>query len=80
MKPLEREVCKLLIYCMTEDCMNPRGGHKSSHRNVRDFSEKSKQEAIESFQTGIKINSTNANPTQPRWKRTKKGWLCPECK
>jgi len=80
MKPFEIEVCRLKIYCMTEFCMNPRGGHKSSYRNLKDFSEKSKREAIESFQTGTRMNSTTMHPTQPKWKKTKKGWLCPECK
>lgn len=76
----ENEVCRLRIYCITEGCMNPSGGQKSTHRNVRDFSIKSKIEAIESFKSGRRINATVGNPTQGKWKKTESGWLCPECK
>jgi len=80
MIPYEHEVFRLKIFCITEGCMNPSGGHKSTHRNVKDFSKKSKLEAIESFQEGIRINAVHGNPTQGKWKKTAKGWLCPECK
>jgi len=80
MRLYEIEVCRLKIFCITEDCMNPSGGHKSTHRNVKDFSKKSKGEAIESFKEGIRINAVHGNPTQGKWKKTSKGWLCPECK
>jgi len=79
MKSFEREVRRLRIFCKTPGCMNPSGGHKSNHRNVKDFSKKSKLEAIESFKSGVRINSTTNHITQDRWKRTTKGWLCPEC-
>ncbi len=80
MQPYEREVRKIKIFCKTEGCLNPSGGHKCNHRNVKDFSEKSRLAAVESFKTGIRINSTSGVPTQQRWKRTTTGWLCPECK
>ena len=80
MKSFEREVRRIKIFCKTDGCMNPGGGHKSNHRNVRDFSKKSKLEAIESFKSGIRINSTTNQITQDKWKRTTKGWLCPDCK
>jgi len=76
----EHEVCRLKIFCITEGCMNPSGGHKSTHRNVKDFSRKSKLEAIESFKQGMRINAVHGNPTQGKWKKVQKGWLCPECK
>jgi len=56
------------------------GSQTSAIRNVKDFSKKSKQEAIESFKAGTRINATHGNPTQGKWKLTAKGWLCPECK
>ena len=80
MIPHEHEVCRLRIFCITEGCMNIGGGQKSTHRNVKDFSKKSKKEAIESFKAGIRINAVNGNPTQGKWKKTAKGWLCPVCK
>ena len=81
MKAFEVEVRKLKILCKTPGCLNPGGGHKSNHRNVKDFSKQSKLAAISSFKTGIKMNAANGSPpTQDRWKRTTKGWLCPECK
>jgi len=80
MRPYEREVRRLKIFCKTEGCMNPSGGHKSTHRNVRDFSKKSRLEAIEAFKSGLRINATNGEATQGKWKQTTKGWLCPECK
>lgn len=76
----EREVRKLKIFCMTEGCMNPSGGQRSTHRNVRDFSEKTKKAAIEAFKAGTRVNATNQVATQGKWKKTKNGWLCPECK
>ena len=80
MIPHEQEVCRLRIFCITEDCMNPSGGHKSTYRNVKDFSLKSKMAAIESFKNGIRINAVHAKATQGKWKKTKNGWLCPQCK
>ena len=80
MKSYERRVCRIKIFCKTVDCMNPSGGHKSNHRNVKDFSKKSIQAAIESFKSGIRINSTTDRVTQDKWRKTTKGWLCPECK
>lgn len=80
MKSFEREIRKIKIFCKTVDCMNPSGGHKCNHRNVKDFSKKSKLAAIESFKSGIRINSTTNQITQDKWKRTTNGWLCPECK
>jgi len=80
MKSFEREVRRLKIFCITEGCMNQGGGQKSAYRNLKDFSKKSKLEAIEAFKLGIRVNATNAVPTQGKWKRTTKGWLCPECK
>ena len=80
METYEREVRRYKIYCITEGCMNPSGGQKSTHRNVKDFSRKSKQEAIEAFELGIRVNATNAVPTQGKWKKTRNGWLCPECR
>lgn len=80
MRSYEIEVRRLKIFCKTEDCMNPSGGQKSTHRNLKDFSKASKEEAIEAMQLGIRINATTAFPTQGKWKRTTRGWLCPECK
>jgi len=80
MKIFEIEVRRLKIFCLSDGCMNPNGGHRSTHRNVKDFSDKSKLEAIEAFELGIRINATTTHPTQGKWKKTKKGWLCPECK
>lgn len=80
MNPYEHEVLKLKIFCMTEGCMNPSGGQKSTHRNVKDFSKKSYRDAIEAFKEGLRINATHNHPTQGKWKKTAKGWLCPECK
>lgn len=80
MIPHEHEVCRIRIFCITDGCMNPTGGHKSAYRNVKDFSQKSKMEAIEAFKDGIRINATHPVATQGKWKRTVKGWLCPECK
>jgi len=80
MKSFEREVRRIKIFCKTDGCMNPSGGHKSTHRNVRDFSKKSKLAAIAAFKSGLRINATSGTPTQGKWKRTTKGWLCPECK
>jgi len=76
----ELELRRLKIFCKTEGCMNPSGGHKSTHRNVKDFTEKTKLAAIEAFKSGLRVNATTGNPTQGKWKRTTKGWLCPECK
>ncbi len=76
----ELEVRRIKIFCITKDCTNAGGGQKSTHRNVKDFSKKSKQDAIEAFKTGTRINATTWHPTQGQWKKTAKGWLCPECK
>lgn len=80
MEIYELEVRRLKIFCITEGCMNRSGGQKSTHRNLKDFSQKSKDEAIEAMKAGTRINATTAFPTQGKWKRTAKGWLCPECK
>ena len=80
MIPYEHEVRRIKVFCLTEGCMNQSGGQKSTHRNVKDFSQKSKLEAIESFQSGRRINATHNHPTQGKWKKTAKGWLCPKCK
>lgn len=80
MRSFEREVRRIKIFCKTEGCMNPSGGQKSTHRNVRDFSKKSKLAAIEAFKAGTRVDATTRAATQGRWKRTTKGWLCPECK
>jgi len=80
MKPYEREIRRLKIFCKTEGCMNPSGGQKSTHRNVKDFSKKTKLKAIRAFELGVRVNATNLVATQGKWKRTTKGWLCPECK
>ncbi len=80
MKSFEREVRRIKIFCKTAGCMNPSGGQKSTHRNVRDFSKKTKLAAIDAFKTGTRMTTTNRVPTQSKWKRTTKGWLCPECK
>ena len=79
MEDFEIEVRRLKIYCIREGCVHPGGGQKSTHRNVRDFSPKTKLKAIEAFKLGIRVNATNAVPTQGKWKKTKKGWICPEC-
>lgn len=75
----EREVRRLKIFCKTEACMNPGGGQKSTHRNVKDFSVKTKLSAIEAFKNGTRVNATNAVVTQGKWKKTGNGWLCPKC-
>ena len=80
MKPDEIEVRRIKIFCITAGCMNRGGGHRSTHRSVKDFSKESKLAAIEAFKAGTKINATTAFPTQDRWKKTVKGWLCPDCK
>jgi len=76
----EHEVRRLKIYCETEGCMNPSGGQKSTHRNVKDFSIKTKLAAIEAFKSGTRVNATIAVATQGKWKKTLTGWFCPECK
>jgi len=76
----EHEVRRIRIYCETVDCMNTGGGKKSTHRNVKDFSEKTKKAVIKAFEAGTRINATTAFPTQGRWKKTKNGWYCPKCK
>lgn len=81
MKSFEREVRRYKIFCKTEGCMNPSGGQKSTHRNVKDFSKRSKLAAIWAFKTGTRINAFHGSkPTQGKWKKTTRGWLCPECK
>lgn len=80
MRPHEHEICRLKIFCITEGCTIRSGSQTCSIKNVKDFSEKSKKDAIESFQFGTRINATHPQPTQGKWKKTKKGWLCPECK
>jgi len=80
MKNYLHEVQRLKIFCSTEGCTSRTGSQKSAIRNVRDFSKKSKLEAIESFKDGIRINATHGNPTQEKWKLTARGWLCSECK
>ena len=81
MKSFEVEVHKIKIVCKTNGCENPGGGRRTNHRNVKDFSKKSRDLAIESFKSGIRINAANGSkPTQTKWKRTAQGWLCPECK
>jgi hypothetical protein len=67
------------IFCMREGCMNPSGGQKSTHRNVRDFTEKTKLKAIEAFKAGTRVNATNGVSTQEKWTKTKDGWLCEKC-
>jgi len=80
MKSFEVENFRLKIFCKTADCRNPGGGHKCNYRTLKDFSKKSKDAAIQSFKTGIKLNAIyGSQPTQEKWKRTTKGWLCPEC-
>lgn len=76
----EIEVRRIRIFCITEDCWNRGGGQKSAHRNVKDFSEKTKQAVIESFKAGTRVNATTTFPTQGQWKKTKAGWLCPVCR
>ena len=81
MASFEREVRRLKIFCKTEGCKNPSGGQKSTHRNVRDFLKQSKLAAIEAFKRGARINAFHGStPTQGKWRKTTKGWLCPECK
>lgn len=81
MKPFEVEVRKIKIFCKTLNCKNLGStSQKSAHRNVRDFSKSSKEQAVHSFKTGVQINAPyGSQPTQGKWKRTTKGWLCPEC-
>jgi len=76
----EVEVRRIKIYCITDGCMNRNGGQKSTHRNVKDFSEKTMLKVIEAFKNGTRVNATTAFPTQGQWKKTSKGWLCPDCK
>ena len=81
MASYEVEVRRIRIFCQTEGCMNTSGGQKSTHRNVKDFTERSKKAAIESFKRGTRINAFHGSkPTQGIWKKTKSGaWLCPKC-
>lgn len=80
MEIYEHEVHRYKVFCSTEGCLNPGGGHKSTYRNVKDFSEESRLKAIKAIQKGVRISATHQNPTQGQWKKTSKGWLCPECK
>ena len=77
----EIEAARYKIFCITEGCINPHGGTKSTHRNVKDFSEESRLAAIRAFETGTKINAVvHTIATQEVWRKTRSGWLCEKCK